>query len=173
MGWKRPEKKKVFNLPWQESKPCLVKKLQLPFPACLSHVSSPDAVQINAALQKGAQGMTWNNLFCEGRRGSGQPWNWACIWCGRHEPHDIYIWLWGFILKQVAAFPAALAMVPGRSWGQNGSHGGQAAPRTPPWDSSPLGAQHKAEDGSYCRTEASEQQFPSYRQEDWQCRCPW
>lgn len=45
-------RKKFLICPDRNQSHVFVKKLQLPFPACLSHVSSPDAVQINVAHRK-------------------------------------------------------------------------------------------------------------------------
>lgn len=90
------------------------------------------------------------------------------------ETHDIYVWLWVFILKQAAAFPAALGRVPGHSWGQRvGPVGDGQPPGHTTLTPLSAGSTPQGWRWSYSPTEAGEQQFPSHRQEHWQCRCPW
>lgn len=75
--------------------------------------------------------MTWNNLVCEGRRGPGKPWNWACIWYGRHwATWYLYLTL-SFYIEASCCFSCCFGSGAWVLVGTgSGSHERWAAPRT-------------------------------------------
>lgn len=99
---KRLGKKKVFNLLWQETKLCLVRKFHLPFHACLLRVSSPhNNFLVQMQLERSELGSKFQEsaLWKEAHERKARPSviTWISLGMGSLGWHGARSWLCSYI----------------------------------------------------------------------------